>query len=1287
MLHLNTTTPSLPFHLSKSVKLFFKRFSIFILVFFSALGGVHGQVTIVECIGTQVEPDPAGQNPMDYCLGTITLLLEDGLGPYELHAYSETYPQYNIFKTINTNGESVLYEVPNLCAGFYTFEITDKLECVHRIEDHEIKDCSLQPLEDFGVSFSITHSSAEPGNDGSIEMIFENPQSPGLIWTWSARDYGEDVISSNQLILENLPAGDYYLEISDNCKQERHQVNIRQCATDLDASDIDIVSTPSIAGQSNGRVEVRLPNHPIIREISWSNGHKDPVQENLAPGTYCFEGVANNRQCFSGCVTVDQADYAISHIEPSCEGLGNGAILFEYKKSSQELNFQIFVNDLEFTPSIPINTTSTSLIEFIVDNLEGDKYHKVDFIINGEIVTEYIYVPEISLTKEYTGLANDDSPQEIAANGGFRTCTFNLLCKGTVVFSGLKEQVEVLPASGESSTGDPIFGIGRKCNAVVGCGNQDFDAEGAPIIRMPIWLYRSVLDGFVGQPGVPVDYIRNLKNWSSEFGECNEVRVCMATLKIVGSPIIKTPGTLLYPPTVDNDGCLKYKCNSSLLAQKFCATTLLDLISNPTFDEEFGGCDPIELAGGILKDNVDLFASQLPNFAHSELDNYIRTGVVKPCDRIIICGCSYDNFSHIPDPYCGQTYYPPRSQFPLTFCVDRLNCFARSLSGGFECAYVCKDPAKDQSVTYNYSDGTSESFFLEGIRKEFIPKNDEVLAFISDLSSKCGVPNKNDPNNINNNVALSEGSFSTSLNTFTQYIKDETAYETLIDLGFQVYTNLDNSFVAPYGISDGNSTSLYHINMYSKEPYRENIEDIIGYSENENKETEFSRIIILQSSDSTSITLGIQDSIRHQVEFSALEFMDPFVSHKDTLAILSTLFKGDIMMDTTVLASSTDTSLFIAFIDSKGSIVGSHTVSNIDHTRDIHYTRLPGTYLLFGKSKSTYIDVNGSPIQLGQHPYFVLDYESSPSLVQKINISPDQEIIDFTANKGSDMALVLRGAGFLNTAPLGPGVHIIRQNLITGIPSLQTIEASNLIPTKSAAAYSYNHVDSNASSLILGLTFENQSTINGQTFVSEGGSDILIIQFDAADTIVSIDHYGSEKDENVSRVSGTYFENQDKNYIFFGGEFSTEIYRRQLGDIEFINTKRGIQKAYVTFIVKELGNPALKNNELAIAEDLQIETNHLKELSVFPNPFTSDFRLKYQHDVSASIEIKITDLFGRNIQAIGKFDLINGELDIPIDMSLLSEGFYLVSVENDRGEITSTKVLKISDQINGTQDD
>ncbi len=222
----------------------------------------------------------------------------------------------------------------------------------------------------------------------------------------------------------------------------------------------------------------------------------------------------------------------------------------------------------------------------------------------------------------------------------------------------------------------------------------------------------------------------------------------------------------------------------------------------------------------------------------------------------------------------------------------------------------------------------------------------------------------------------------------------------------------------------------------------------------------------------------------------------------------------------------------------------------------------------------------------------------------------------------------------------------------------------------------YHYHPGGPEKLQVGITFSNNAVIDDQTFTSNGGKDVLILSLDAEGNVTNSYQYGSEFAENVSQILSTYYEPDNSTYLFFGGEFSTRIFRRQLGDVEFINTKRGIDNAYVTYIRGD--GPAAQDQEATIqplAEHNTItETPDQIALEAYPNPFQDAFQINYFSEDAAEAEIEIFDLFSRRIYHQQE-TLDGGSLQSTIDLNV-SDGFYLISVKDDLGNIRSMKILR-----------
>ena len=170
--------------------------------------------------------------------------------------------------------------VVDLCAGAHEVTITDANNCSTLIEVF-----ADQPSE-----FIATAIEVEPvtcfGNNNGQASVSTNGNAIQYLW-----DNGESTA-----IATNLSAGDHTVTVTDsnNCTDIAN-VLITQPLDGLSV-EIDIVSGLSCADAADGILTAVISGGSGNPSYTWSNGDRDELAEDLAPGTY-FLTVTDNNGC------------------------------------------------------------------------------------------------------------------------------------------------------------------------------------------------------------------------------------------------------------------------------------------------------------------------------------------------------------------------------------------------------------------------------------------------------------------------------------------------------------------------------------------------------------------------------------------------------------------------------------------------------------------------------------------------------------------------------------------------------------------------------------------------------------------------------------------------------------------------------------------------------------------------------------------------------------------------------------------------------------------------------
>jgi len=91
----------------------------------------------------------------------------------------------------------------------------------------------------------------------------------------------------------------------------------------------------------------------------------------------------------------------------------------------------------------------------------------------------------------------------------------------------------------------------------------------------------------------------------------------------------------------------------------------------------------------------------------------------------------------------------------------------------------------------------------------------------------------------------------------------------------------------------------------------------------------------------------------------------------------------------------------------------------------------------------------------------------------------------------------------------------------------------------------------------------------------------------------------------------------------------------------------------------------------------QIETNTLKEPSVYPNPFRTTTKIRFTAAETGNSVVELYDILGAKIQTLFSGSVVQGqEMTVVAGITPLSKGVYIYEIRNSRQKYTG-KILKL----------
>ncbi len=243
--------------------------------------------------------------------GSIEVVPLSGFGPY-------TY-EWTDFPEVN---EPLLEE---LIAGEYEVTITDDYGCesTHTVEVTD---------EEIDVEYSMTPALCDAG--GALELSPLNGTEPySYVWAFDTTLEGP--------LAENLASGVYRVTVTDGNDCE---VVLNLEVENIAELPVAVNSTDAFCGSESGTITLLPEGGEAPFTYQWNDfaENDDPVQENLAPGTYAFTVTDSNDCAFSGTASVENDVYELQTTlekeNASC-GLNNGFVSIELLNGQEPFVF------------------------------------------------------------------------------------------------------------------------------------------------------------------------------------------------------------------------------------------------------------------------------------------------------------------------------------------------------------------------------------------------------------------------------------------------------------------------------------------------------------------------------------------------------------------------------------------------------------------------------------------------------------------------------------------------------------------------------------------------------------------------------------------------------------------------------------------------------------------------------------------------------------------------------------------------------------------------------------
>jgi hypothetical protein len=236
------------------------------------------------------------------CNGQIGLTLQGGTAPYQV--------------LWSNNGRGLT--VRNLCAGPYTYTVTDQYSC------KVVKTVNIASPAAITVLSTATNPSCYGRKDGSVE-IHASGGAGGYNYEWNA----SAVITSSRT---GLGRGGYSVTVEDGngCSASKTITLTEPSVLQLSN---DVVEAPGCAGSNTGRIQVLPSGGTSPYRYDWEDQNTQSSRAHLSAGTYKLT-VTDGKSCTAtkSYVLLSPSSLELVNVQltdPHCFGQSNGSVSVE----------------------------------------------------------------------------------------------------------------------------------------------------------------------------------------------------------------------------------------------------------------------------------------------------------------------------------------------------------------------------------------------------------------------------------------------------------------------------------------------------------------------------------------------------------------------------------------------------------------------------------------------------------------------------------------------------------------------------------------------------------------------------------------------------------------------------------------------------------------------------------------------------------------------------------------------------------------------------------------------
>lgn len=406
------------------------------------------------------------------------------------------------------------------------------------------------------------------------------------------------------------------------------------------------------------------------------------------------------------------------------------------------------------------------------------------------------------------------------------------------------------------------------------------------------------------------------------------------------------------------------------------------------------------------------------------------------------------------------------------------------------------------------------------------------------------------------------------------------------------------------------------------------------------------------------------------IEIKSTIISTRFFEKVDSLYLIGGTFQGNLSVGGVNVAESNNLSAYIVRISPNGIILGVSTVNGIDTNSEVGFSRTESRVNMSVVSGASNIKVNGSTIATNSGSIVNLSSDNLITSVinNPINIGNGLKLLKSSQSKNDSLVTyLLRGNGTYSIG--GQSYHLDGSNdyLLVTINQNNTLLWAERFPVEKIVSGQID-ICYAGNNLSLTATFKDTIQIQSQSFISLGGSDIVILIFNNHGTISHSDHYGTIQDEHVSNVL------YGNERLYFAGAFGGNISYRAIGKHNYLTLSNSMSNPYISYIDAPQSK-AFKS----IADRSFTERNlhlNMSKASVYPNPFNDHLYLGLTAEEGEQYEVRLFNSVGNLINE-KRFISVKGRMEIDITSGQnLPLGIYFVTLVSNTHSTKQFKVIR-----------